>query len=36
LSGFGFITAFVFLPLDGICIDEQHKNKYYSRSASQS
>jgi len=29
-----FITAFVFLPLDGIRADEQHKNDYNSRSAS--
>jgi len=33
-SGFWFITAFVFLPLDGICSNEQHKNDYKSRSAS--
>ena len=28
------ITAFVFLPLDSIRTDEQHKNDYNSRSAS--
>jgi len=33
MSGFWFITAFVFLPLDGIRIDEQHKNEYNSSSA---
>ena len=34
LSGFWFITTSVFLPLDDIRIDEQHKNDYNSRSAS--
>ena len=34
MSSFWFIAAFVFLPLDGICTDEQHKNDYNSRSAS--
>jgi len=33
-SGFWFITAFTFLSLDGIHIDEQHKNDYNSRSTS--